>query len=372
MEMKTYKNYILAILSATAVAACGSDSDVRTSLPDEPVEISLSSGLSVEQSAGTRAVADASGNKNLQDQQFVSSTTLAENAVAVYVEEASASPTTAYVNAAKYVPDGDGNLTISPIKQYYPSSGNGVRIYAYYPYQSTDLVPATARARSVGAIPFAVQANQKEFANYAKSDLMYGTPNKLADNTAVSNTTGVARTSKKVNLHFHHLLSKVTIVVKTDGTFQTGQLNGATVTIGGTKLKANFNFNTGALVATTTKNYVTTADNDASPITVMTLTESGTNKVEPTNASGAGQSGSAIVVPQVVAAGQKFIIVTLGTGGGGGEFYYKAPTGGITLQPGKAYRYTVTLTSAEIKLTSTIESWGSETARDGINVKQDD
>ena len=350
--MKSSKLFLMVCV--TALTACQHDLDI---LPEEeaPVAISLNTVVG-DAVAETRFASSEDKNTNLylQNNQFlpastatvggVSLTPVTGNSIAVYIEDqGTGTPKTTYTKALKYTPDGNGGLSVPNTEtQYYPSNNGGVGIYAYYPGQSTDLVPAAAadvRDRNTDLIAFSVQEDQTTLDNYAKSDLMYA---KLDPQP---------RTKDSVTLTFNHLLTKITLVIKSDGHFQTDHLKDADVTIENTKLKANFNFKDGEIKISSTGNYTyNSTDNTAKPITILK------DLVQATVDSSTGQTGSCIIVPQKVAAGAEFIKVKLTNGG---TYIFKAPTGGYTFEPKKEYKFTVTLTNTEIKLVSEIIEWGT-------------
>ena len=354
--MKRKGLLMMAVLTATLLTACQKD-ELKEITPESPVAISIGTNVSMDVTADTRAVAETD-NFNLQDTQFLpaaavngqSWTPVANNAIAVYVEDTgTGSSQTAYADAMRYTTNGDGTTTPATV-QYYPSNNQAVDIYAYYPAQSTEIVPATPRDRNVGNISFTVGSDQQTLANYALSDLMY------------ASSENVARTSNAVPLTFKHLLTKLTLTIKTDGNFKESHLQNAVVTIENTNRVANFNFTTGALVETASGSGNYTSGSTTSAVTVMTIN---TAIEESTTAS---QVGSAIVVPQVVAANSDFIKVTLANDG---TYVYKAPAGGITLQKERQYNYTITLTNTGIQVSTAITTWGEEITGSG-NATQPD
>ena len=316
----------------------------------EPVEIQLTTSLGLEVDAATRAVG-TTANKALQDQQFAAISAITGNAIAVYVEDKAASGKVEYATPLLYTPDGSGGLSVAEAnKQFYPISSN-VDIYAYYPGQNTALIPAAGRARTTTNIDFTVAADQTSVANYAASDLM------------VATVTNQARTKNAVQLAFAHKLTKITLFVKTESEIPASVLDGATVTINGTRLTANFNFNTRSLVETAASsgNYYTSGT-AASPITAMSLTTAGVGTTGTTYKASSydGQQGSVIVVPQVLAGTTDdpitFITITLADGTT--QYSFKT-TSSLTLEPGKEYIYTVTLKRTGIVLGTTITNWAT-------------
>ena len=350
-----YKGLLMmAVLTATLLTACQKD-ELKEATPETPVAISIGTNVDMDVTAYTRAVA-TSDNKQLQNDQFLPASGanadayLTGNAIAVYVEDrGTGGNTTTYADAMRYTTHGDGTTTPATV-QYYPSNNGNVNIYAYYPAQSPEIVPATPRVRSVGNISFTVQDDQQALANYALSDLMY------------ARSENVARRSSAVPLTFKHLLTKLTLTIKTDGNFKAGHLQDAVVTVEGTNSVANFNFNTGALVETASGSNNYTSGSTTSAVTVMTINTA----IEASTV--ASQAGSAIVVPQIVAAGTEFIKVTLSNGG---TYVYKAPAGGITLQKERQYNYTITLTNTGIQVFTAITPWGEEVTGSGSATQPD-
>ncbi len=300
------RNHLLLAAAALAFAACSSETDNWNG------EIRLRSGLDVQQT--TRAATD------IQSTQFASGET-----IDVYITEATAGEaTTTYAQPLTYTTDSDGAM--NPSKQpYFPTSGNGVNIFAIYPHETSIAASNT----------FTIKSVQSSDDNYKASDLMYGAPK---DNNPVS------RTKSAVVLTFKHLLSKVTV------TLQPGignpDLSDAVV-----KLKSVYPSTT--LTATNTGGSISTASGSATDITVMTATTS-------------ALSGSAVVIPQTLAT--TFIEVTLKNGGvltsnsltSGG-----ASLNQVVLESGKAYTYTITVNLTSLTVTSTISNWGTGGSVDG-------
>ena len=175
--------------------------------------------------------------------------------------------------------------------------------------------------------------------NYAKSDLLY----------AVKKS--VARSSSAVQLTFYHLLSKVEVALKSgDG---TPDLTNATVTIVGTKLKADFTPSKSATMTTQSARAgmiaITGNNNDATPITIRTVTT--------TDFSANTDYGEAVVLPQqTISTGTAFIQVKLSNGA---VFTYKIDGSGLTLESGKKYTYKITVNQSGLAVTSKIEDWTS-------------
>lgn len=305
------RNYLLLAAAALAFAACGNDETDNWN-----GEIRLRSGLDVQQT--TRAAT------NIQATQFDSG----EN-IDVYITEATTTEhptiTTTYGRPLVYTV-GDGGALSTTKQPFYPSSGNGVNIFAVYP---------KGISLTSGSGSFTIKEDQSDDANYKASDLMYGAP---------TNNATVSRTKDAVSLTFTHLLSKVTVELVSGA--GNPSLDGAVV-----KLK-NVNPST-TLTANNSTKSISTADGTATDITVMTATSS-------------NLKGSAVVIPQTLAT--TFIEVTLATGG---VLTSNTLTSGensltsVVLESGKAYKYTITVNLTSLDVTSSITPWGSGTEATG-------
>lgn len=298
--------------AAMVLAACGNDDESD----DWAGEIRLSSGLEVQQ--GTRATTD------IQTTQFDS-----EAKIDVFIKEnvtEGQTATTTYAQPLVYTAGGNG-IMIPATQPYFPSSGNGVNIYAYYPSGKVgNDITATS-------FSFSVAENQSEDKDYKASDLMYGEPR----------NNPVIRTSKSTPLTFKHLLSKVTIELKSGS--GAPDLTDAVV-----KLKS-------VLPSTTldvSKGTISAASGNAKEIIVK-----GENN--------SSLSGSAIVVPQTLET--TFIEVTLKEGGvltskdltDSRNEYIES----VILESGYEYKYTITVNLTSLDVTSNITRWNNKTETTG-------
>lgn len=287
------KNMIFAAIAALALTACSNDDDIKVGGDNA---ILLTSSLNV---AETRAATD------IQTSAFDAGET-----VDVYITENNGgnNPTT-YPQPIEYTTGAGGALTVGT-QYYYPTSGNGVNIYALY--------PATAATGEL----FTIKEDQSIDANYKASDLMYGKP-------VVANP--VSPSANAVNIKFSHLLSKVTINLIAGANVTS--LEGAKVELLGVKPSTT-------LTAGINGHSITDASGDATPITVMTATETVT-------------SGSAIIVPQTLP--EMFLQVTLG----GATLTGKLDSGAPELTAGNAYTYniTVNMRGGALEIEGSITPW---------------
>ena len=288
------KNMIFAAIAALALTACSNDDEIKVGGDNA---ILLTSSLNV---AETRAATD------IQTSAFDAGET-----VDVYITENNGgnNPTT-YPQPIEYTTGAGGALTVGT-QYYYPTSGNGVNIYALY--------PATAATGEL----FTIKEDQSTDANYKASDLMYGKPA----------TNPVSPSANAVDIQFSHLLSKVTINLKPGANVTS--LNGAEVKLLGVQPSTT-------LTASKDGCSIGTASGDATSITVMTATETVT-------------SGSAIIVPQNLP--EMFLQVTLG----GATLTGKLDSGAPELTAGNEYTYdiTVNMRGGALEIKGSITPWNN-------------
>lgn len=305
--MKINKLFLGLATIAAAVfsfSSCSSEDVESTNVPQKANQIRLITNVAL-----TRSV-----SQTLQESQIASG-------IHVGAFVTTTGSTTAFLDNATnndLTADGDGNLNVGTDKEmYFPKNGN-VNIYAYAPYNSN--------WNTLGEQTFTIQTNQSEESAYCNSDLIWATP-----------LTNQVSQEEALALAFNHKLSKINVTITNN---RTGlSLNGATVSILNTVPSVSINLSTGALGS---------ASGTATEITAATLGENET-------------TASAIIVPQVVAAG-KFIKIVTNAANNNNEsitLYAKLATA-KTLAENHKYNYTVTINdnSVELKLGSTtIGSW---------------
>lgn len=288
------KNMIFAAIAALALTACSNDDEIKVGGDNA---ILLTSSLDV---AETRAAT------NIQTSAFDAGET-----VDVYITENEPGTNETHYNQPILATTKTGGaLDLQDGPYYYPTSGNGVNIYALY--------PATAATGEL----FTIKDDQSTDANYKASDLMYGKP---ATNNPVSPSANA------VDIRFSHLLSKVTINLKPGANVTS--LDGAEVKLLGVKPSTT-------LTASKDGCSIGAASGDATPITVMTATETVT-------------SGSAIIVPQTLP--EMFLQVTLD----GATLTGKLASGAPELTAGYAYTYdiTVNMRGGALEIEGSITPW---------------
>ena len=204
----------------------------------------------------------------------------------------------------------DGSLTNTGETVYY---GNGTAtITAYHPFN--DAWTGTNHT-------FSVNTDQSSDEGYLASDLLWA-------------TATATKTESPVALTFTHKLAKINVTLtSTDIT----ELSDAIISICGTNIATNFNPQTGELSTATTANV---QEIKAGVTTANAFTS------------------SAIVVPQTIEAGTKFIKVSHGNK----TFYYTLPAE-KEFKSGYSYNYTLTVKEAAIELNMTSENiidWNDE------------
>ena len=188
----------------------------------------------------------------------------------------------------------DGELTNTGDPVFW--ANEDVIITAYHPYNS---------AWTGTSHEFSVSTDQSDHANYRNSDLLWA-------------MTTSSMTKTAIPLVFEHKLAKVNVTLRSE---DIDDLSGAVVSICGTNVATSFNPTTGSLSATST---------DVQEIKAGETTSS-------------AYTASAIVVPQTVTNGTKFIKIVLGDK----TFYYTLSTD-KELRAGYSHNYTLTIKDMEV------------------------
>lgn len=323
--MKTKAFMAMAALALVA-AACNNDDEITDNWNGE---IRLSSGLEAQQT-GTRSI-----STDLQG------TLIAENnEVGFFINEGvTSNPSTTYEQNLKYTADGNGGFNGTTV--YFPQSGNGVNIFAYAPWK-------TGLALN-GSYAFTVAADQSSNDNYIASDLLWGQPMKADPENEGSYIPAnpVARTKNNVNVSFSHLLSKIEVTLTPGSGLTADNFKGATLYILNTKPGTSLTLATGAI--SNASDATDDAYKDGIKAAVYSADETPTSL-----------TAAAIVVPQTVTKGTKFMKLHLATGG---DLYYTLPDGesaqNLTLESGKIYKYKITVNLTGLTVTSSITAWGT-------------
>jgi hypothetical protein len=305
MNKKTFLVPCIGFLAAAlALSGCSKEGDTPAD-SNLGSEIRLTSGVQVQSRAGTAPDTQIANGER----------------VAVYVDEATSPAAQLYGNNV-LTADGNGGFSGSTA-MYFPASGKNVDIYAFH-------TNATLAEAFPTSIEHSVAADQT--GGYASSDLLYAA------------RKGVKHTTSAVDLTFHHLLAKVDVTLIPGKGLKDTDLAGAVVTIENTRLKATF---TPDKTVTMTDPSARAAmvkpaenNNDAASVKILTATAS-------------NLSASAVIVPQTLATGTKFIKVTLANGN---KLSYKL-TAETTFGSGKKHQYAITVNLTELTVTSGIDNW---------------
>jgi len=227
------------------------------------------------------------------------------------------------------------NTTGSTIFRTYPLNQHTINIYALHG-NFRELITQDM-AYPTSTMTYSVKTDQTTEANYAASDLMFGT------------RLNAYTTEDTVALSFKHLLSKIIIVPKVDAS--------ADFTI--KKIKVMNTIPTANLTL-----------NQTSRSTAPTIVASGNraNISIATDAStytGTDVEDECIIIPQTlpatvlnssgVAVATPFIRVTLDNET---EYTYSLPSS-MTFEAGKSYRFTVQLKESDISVGYTVDDWAA-------------
>lgn len=313
-------------MAAATMILAGCSNDENESTDNWNGEIRLTSGVTPQTRANTQATQILSGET-------------------VYAWADKASSTPDYIKAWTLTAGSSNSLTGSP--QYYPTDGSNLDFYALHGNFKDATITENTTTFPTSAIVHSVEADQSntDMKAYAKSDLLYAAQK------------GVAHSKTAVALTFYHILSKVEVALKAgDG---NPDLTNATVTIEGTKLKADFTPSKSATLPTDCADMVspTTASNDAAPITIGNATCTDFNS--PTY-------NEAIIVPQTLSNETPFIKVTL-SDGASLVYTLEAET---RFESGRKYIYQITAKKTGLEVTSTIADWAEVGSITGDAVMQ--
>lgn len=275
MINKTYTSFKALLLCSCLLVSCNQE-DIST---NDPVEIKLSASVL---SNSTRGISFDEQTSELDNKQNVGIT----------ITGASADH-----NNVAWSIESDNQLSCSdPSPLFYGSTP--ATIIAYYPYNSA--------WSSLDSKSFSVQVDQSDpssgslIGGYIKSDLLW-----------TKKVQG--KTTESVNLEFSHVMAKINVSVNATN-FSDSEKATSTIIISNTNLNANVDLTTGI------------------------VTPSATTNVEDIIASHQALTGSAIIVPQTLAADTELLSIMIG----GKKFSHKLAEETI-FESGKSYTYIVTV-----------------------------
>ena len=303
------KNVFLSVAAALMLAACSNDDQ----LPPEETPIRLSAGLDV--AAGTRGITDNSYKATV----FNGGETIDVNIVETNNGTSATYGTDGWLTAT--IGDSGAGATLSSTC-YWPGSGAGIDIYAWYPVSTATTYWTTAHR------VFKVPATQSGSTDHKLFDLMYAAP--LGGIGTNSQTVPSTSRTSAINLQFTHKLAKlvVTLAPKDDSSGVTpDDLKNATVTIGSVQTTADVTAATGAVAASSTASTET--------LTIM--------------ADEAGVTGYALIPAQTLSG---MLSVTLKAGGA-----MTATLSGFAVLAGQTNTLNVSVSLTDITVTTSIVNW---------------
>lgn len=313
------KARLFVTIAAATLLLAGCSNDENEGTDNWNGEIHLSSGVTMQTRANTQAEQILSGEM-----------------VYAWVDKATSPTAMEYIKAWTLTASGNGSFTGST--QYYPTDGSDLDFYAFHGNFVSGSFTEGTTGFPGSAIVHTVASDQSgtDMKEYAKSDLLYAA------------SKGVARSSSAVQLTFYHLLSKIEVALKAgDG---NPDLTGATVTIEGTKLKADFSPAKSATSSADYANFVslTSSDNNQNEVTAIKI-----GSVTSTDFNSDPTYNEAIIVPQTLVQSTPFIKVTLADGA---TLVYNLDAE-TKFASGKKYIYQITAKKSGLSVTSKIANW---------------
>lgn len=300
------KNVFLSVAAALMLAACSNDDQ----LPPEETPIRLSAGLDV--AAGTRGITDNS---------YTGTSFSGDESVDVNIKETAGGTSATYGTGGwltATIGDGGNGATLSSAC-YWPGSGAGIDIYAWYPVSTATTYWTTAHS------VFKVPATQSGDTDHKAFDLMYAAP--VGGTGTNSQTVPSTSRTTPINLQFTHKLAKLVVTLAPkDASVTPDDLKNATVTIGDVQTTADVTAATGAVTASTasTETLTIMADED-------------------------GVTGYALIPAQTLSG---TLSVTLKAGGA-----MAATLSGFAVLAGQTNTLNVSVSLTDITVTTSIVDW---------------
>ena len=324
-------------MAATALVLAGCSNDENEGMENGPVELRLTSGVTVQQ---TRAL------------EGTQSTTISKDeVVSVWVNDAGSQnvPVTPLYDAVQLRADGDNGLKGESM--YFPSTGNNIDIYAIHGkfsrlFSMGDIFPTDGVEYEVAAD----QSNADDKSKYTNSDLLY------------AYEKGVKRSAQVTTkeLTFYHMLSKLELAIQI-GSGNPKLAEGNAVTLNDVVLKGKFTPSTTATMSEQSARAGMLGKATSTTTGNMTLGDK-TCKDFTSNVF----YNEAILVPQDM----KDKKLTFKLDGGDGTLTYTIPAftdtpGKAIFESGKKYVYHITLDLTGLIVTSEIKNWEPVAAIEG-------
>ena len=358
------KKYLFLALASVALMACSNDEVISRNTGSTGNDIILF-GAGIGMDVVTRAATDVQSTAFAAGEKVVvfmsehvttgtATTTYPQPLIYTTTLTSCTDNTTATVDYYKFNDSAsDGINTVTPM---WPTSGNGIDIYAYYPSGAVTASTATG-------VSFTVKDDQSADAvtssvsNYKLSDLMY------------AKRENQARVTTRVPLLFTHLLSKVTITLTGDQSLNpdhAGWASGASAADrAAAQAAANAKLASATISLKNIQKTVTFDAKDEKNATNLfgTLGTGATGDIvvedvpATISAAAADLQGSAIFPPQTLTVTTDFIEIQLSAAQGSGKLVYKIPAGGMTFESGKNYSFAITVKLTGLSVSATITDW---------------
>ena len=303
------------VITITATMICSCQFDDVLSTPSDDGVIRVTSSLTKAESQG--GTNESTTNDNFKNNEII------------YVWADKTGDSDGYIKAWELTAkDNNGNFTGD--SKAWPYDGSNLDFKAIHGNFSSTITENTTTKDD--EITHSVKTTQSSETEVRLSDLLYA----AKDN---------AQTGQTVGLSFGHQLSKIVVKLVPSDPNNTGSgisetdLDNATVNI--ISVKPDVKFNISAMAATT--------DGDAIDISL-----------------GSGGTGirqyECIVPPQAITEGKEFIRIELKDANRENKrkFHYVIPSGGLTLEKGNKYIYTLTVKNYITAIPGVVEPWNSD------------
>lgn len=303
--MRTNKLSVPALLALSlAFAACSNDENLING-ENGNVAVCVSGGINAGEGAvkaGSRAAGSAWE---------------AGDAIGIFMLDGAAVDT--YSNIEYVTTDNSGVFTPQSTTIYLPVDGSGRDFAAYYPYDGV-----------MDGSTYSINLNNQT----DQSAIDFMTSEKENGGT-YSIVKGIVKTDPDVKFRFHHMLSKVSLIIKTGNGFigDNSELAGLTVKLTGQNTEGKYDV--------LKDNAVTATGTADKTIELLTAAD--------------GLTSEAIVMPADSFNGMKLLFETVNSGNY--EWSFESSTEATKFEPGKEYKYTVTINKTAINVTSTIAPW---------------
>lgn len=224
----------------------------------------------------------------------------------------------------KYTVDEKGSMQNNEYPFYWQYAGEDKKVLAWYPYSDTRIETWT------------VKNDQSTTEGYQLSDMLW------AKNV-------FSHTSSPNEIQFRHLPAKIVISLKAGTGIQPIEVGNATVILG---------------EVTCTSNTI-----DLNNLTVK-IAKGGNENILPqkivTTSTEFQQRLQALLVPQLIATGAKFIKITLS----GNDYYYKLKSS-LTVETGLQYNFDITINKSGMSVEPSVPGqWEKEDDKDVVSTPE--